>query len=348
VTPRLKAIFFLIMVNLLWGLSFPTAKALNLQLDQQFSKTVSIDSDYFRVAAATWIIASRFGLAFVLFVIFFRRIVRRATMREWLAGSVIGAFFLTGLIMQTMGLATIPASRSGFLTSLSVVFTPAFAALLHARRPTWLVLAGILLSIFGVALLTGLVVYDANGIHLAPDATIAWTKGDTFTTVATIFFACQILCIDRFAKSLNAEAFTPGMFLTVTVAAVLLFSVVRGRTDAALPLSGFIQLSCHVQYWSLIILLAFLPSLLSFSWMNTYQPHVTAVQAAVIYTTEPVFVTLWALFLPGLLSQLFQLPLINEHLSVPILVGGAVILLANVLALWPTELITPPEKSREG
>ncbi len=325
------------MVNLLWGLSFPTAKALNLQLDQQFSKSISIDSDTFRIAAATWIIASRFGLAFLLFGIFFWRIVRQATTREWLAGSVIGAFFLTGLVMQTMGLATIPASRSGFLTSLSVVFTPAFAALLHARRPTWLVLVGVLLSIFGVALLTGLVVYDANGIHLAPDATSAWTKGDTFTTVATIFFACQILCIDRFAKTLNAEAFTPGMFLTVTVASAFLFCIVRGQNDASLPIAGFVQLSCHVQYWSLIILLAFLPSLLAFSWMNTYQPHVTAVQAAVIYTTEPVFVTIWALFLPGILSYLFQLPLVNEHLSIPILVGGTVILFANVLALWPTK-----------
>jgi drug/metabolite transporter (DMT)-like permease len=335
--PRLKAIFFLIMVNLLWGLSFPSAKALNLQLDQQFSKTISIDSDTFRITAATWIIASRFGLAFLLFSIFYSRVVRQTTTREWLAGGAIGAFFLTGLIMQTIGLATIPASRSGFLTSLSVVFTPAFAALLHARRPTWPVLVGIVLSIFGVSLLTGLVIYDTQGIRLAPDATSAWTKGDTYTTAATIFFACQILCIDRFAKSMNAEAFTSGMFLTVTLAAGILFCIVRWQNDSALPIEGFLQLSSRPQYWMLIIVLAFLPSLLAFSWMNTYQPYVTAVQAAVIYTTEPVFVTLWALFLPGVFSLLFQLPLVNEQLSIPILVGGSIILLANVFALWPTK-----------
>lgn len=71
--------------------------------------------------------------------------------------------------------------------------------------------------------------------------------------------------------------------------------------------------------------------------MNTYQPLVSAVQAAVIYTMEPVFVSSWALFLPGILSFAYGLSYANEVLSLSMMLGGGLILVANVVALWPTD-----------
>ncbi len=332
---RPRAVFFLILVNLLWGLSFPIAKALNLQLDQHFAALVDPNSALFRISAATWVIALRFSAAFVLFAIVFRSVLLRATIREWKAGSIIGAIFLTGLILQVIGLATIPASRSGFLTSLTVVFTPLVGSIIHGRRPSIPVLIGVFLSIIGVAILTGLIVVDSHGVWVAQDAMNAWTTGDTLTVISTLFFTCQILCIDYFAKSLKPSAFTPGMFLTISVFAWLLFLVSSNCIGEKVLSTAFLAPSFNVSFASLILILAAFPSLLSFSWMNTYQPHVTAVQAAVIYTLEPVFVTTWALFLPGVFHLLWGLPMANELLTAPIFIGGAVILLANVLALRP-------------
>ncbi len=333
---RLKAVIFLTMVNALWGMSFPTVKALNLQLDHHFKIVDETASPGFRIASATWIIGLRFSFAFVLLLIFFRKLVFRAQWREWWAGALIGTLFLLGLILQTIGLATIPASRSGFLTSLSVVFIPLLMALSHGKRPSNLVFAGIAVAVLGVAILTGLVLLEGSGLHIAPDAMNVWTLGDTLTTIASFFFSLQIIFIDRFGKKLNPEAITPGMFVTVAVLAPLIFWATTQLPNAP-SATGFVAVSQQTGFWPLVLMLSIFPSLVAFSWMNTYQPLVTADQAAVIYTMEPVFVSLWAFFLPGLLSTICSLHYANETLTFPILCGGGLILMANVLALWPNE-----------
>lgn len=333
---RAFAIFALVIVNALWGLSFPTVKALNWQLDQHFNDFTNTEALVFRLSAATWIIASRFALAFVLFFAVLYPIVSKATPRDWLAGSVIGFAFLLGLILQTIGLATIPASRSGFLTSLSVVFTPIFFALLHRRRPSAMVLCGAGLSVIGVSVLTGAFIIDSNGLRPAPDMFSRWTIGDSLTTLATIFFAGQILAIDWFSKIANPAAFTPGMFLTVSLLAFVVFAVSVLCFGREVPSIEFAKLFLKPSCSTMVLGLAVLPSLLAFSLMNTFQPKVTAVQAAVIYTLEPVFVTLSAMFLPGLFSTYLGLPMTNEVLTLPIISGGLLILTANLFALWPT------------
>jgi len=334
VDKRLKAVFFLTMVNALWGMSFPTVKALNRQIDQQFQDTNEAATNSFRVASATWIIGLRFGTAFILLFVLLNPLVRRTRRSEWLAGAWIGLLFLSGLILQTIGLATIPASRSGFLTSLSVVFTPLLVAISLGRRPSNLVFAGIAIAVLGVSILTGLVLLDAKGIRLAADSMQVWTRGDTLTTIASFFFSLQIIFIDRFGKQLNPASLTPGMFASVALAAGVIFYGVS-QTLSEVTISGFSALSSQSSFWPLILMLSVFPSLLAFSWMNTYQPEVSAVQAAVIYTMEPVFVSTWALFLPGILSFACCLTYPNETLNLPMLLGGGLILAANVLALWP-------------
>ena len=333
---RLKAVFFLTIVNALWGMSFPTVKALTEQLDRHFIGTNEVASSSYRVASATWIISLRFSLAFVLLAVLYRSLMKQTRWFEWWAGAWIGTLFLCGLILQTIGLATIPASRSGFLTSLSVVFTPLLVAASHGRRPTMWLIAGVAIATLGVSILTGLILWDGAGFRLAPDAMQVWTIGDTLTTVASIFFSMQIIFIDRFGKQMNPAALTPGMFAAVSVLAVMAF-VVTTRWFGSIDASEFVVVSKQTSFWLLILILSVFPSLLAFSWMNTYQPLVTAVQAAVIYTMEPVFVSSWALFLPGILSVACGLNYANETLSLSMLLGGGLILVANVLALLPKE-----------
>ncbi len=333
---RLKAVFFLTLVNALWGMSFPTVKALTEQLDRHCLGTSELASPVYRLASATWIISLRFGLAFVLLAIFYRLLIKQTRWFEWCAGAWIGTLFLCGLILQTIGLATIPASRSGFLTSLSVVFTPLLVTIGHGRRPSRRLIAGVAIATFGVAILTGLILWDGSGFRLAPDAIQVWTIGDTLTTVASIFFSLQIIFIDRYGKQMNPAALTPGMFAAVAILAMITFaSTTRWfvSTDAA----EFMVVAKQASFWPLILMLSVFPSLLAFSWMNTYQPLVSAVQAAVIYTMEPVFVSSWALFLPGILSFAYGLSYANEVLSLSMMLGGGLILVANVVALWPTD-----------
>ena len=69
--------------------------------------------------------------------------------------------------------------------------------------------------------------------------------------------------------------------------------------------------------------------------MNKYQPALSAVQAAVIYTLEPVFASLWAMFIPALLSIACYVTYENEKFSLTLLIGGSLVIAANALALWP-------------
>ncbi len=333
---RLKAVFFLTLVNALWGMSFPTVKALTEQLDRHCLGTSEVASSAYRIASATCIISLRFSLAFVLLAVFCRSLIKQTRWFEWWAGAWIGTMFLCGLILQTIGLATIPASRSGFLTSLSVVFTPLLVALGHGRRPSRYLIAGIVVATLGVAILTGLILWDDAGIRFAPDAMQVWTIGDTLTTIASIFFSMQIIFIDRYGKQMNPAALTPGMFAAVAILAITTFTSTT-RWCSALDVSEFVFVVKKTSFWPLVVILSVFPSLLAFSWMNTYQPMVSAVQAAVIYTMEPVFVSSWALFLPGILSVACNLDYANETLSLAMLLGGSLILIANVLALGPTE-----------
>jgi drug/metabolite transporter (DMT)-like permease len=334
VKPRRKAILFLIFVNVLWGLSFPTVKALNQQLDAHFlAQATDISSHEFRLAAAAWIVVLRFGLAFLLLGGSFQLKIFHVSRKEWLAGGLIGLFFLLGLICQIIGLATISASRSGFLTSLTVVFTPIILSIGRGRLPGWRVLLSVAMAIVGVAILTKLIYFSSFGLKIASDLFDAWTIGDTLTVISTLFFSAQIITIDYFGKTLNANAFTPGMFAAVSGFAAIVFLVMTHSPLQMFEASEFYKVAMEPSFAILIGLLSVFPSLLAFSWMNTFQPQVTPEEATVIYTLEPVFVVAWSMILPGLFATLLAIPMVNEKIDSATIIGGAIILVANFMAL---------------
>ena len=82
------------------------------------------------------------------------------------------------------------------------------------------------------------------------------------------------------------------------------------------------------------LLLALFCTTYAYATMVRWQPHVTSTQAGLIYATEPVFATLWALFLPGWFSSLAGIVYANEHLSTSFLLGAALIVAANVVIIF--------------
>ena len=325
----------LILVNGLWGFSFPVVKVLNEMSDLQFAIAPGKESTSFRVLASAWMIATRFSIALFLLFIVWNGLVRRATRQEWKAGFYIGVMFYFGLVLQVIGLASIPASRSGFLTSLTAVFTPLFGALVFRKYPNrWM-----------VSVLTGLIVWTPSGFQLAEDAADRWTLGDTLTTLGSMFFAFQVLFLDHYGKRIDSVAVTPSMFLTAALLGWLTIGLLLGTPLRSgigvegMELRDWTELSLKPIFLSSLGLLAVFCSLVAFGWMNKYQPYVTASQAAVIYSLEPVFASSWALFLPGLLSILSGIKHHNEQLTFGLVVGGLLILIANFVALYrsPTQ-----------
>jgi drug/metabolite transporter (DMT)-like permease len=71
--------------------------------------------------------------------------------------------------------------------------------------------------------------------------------------------------------------------------------------------------------------------------MNTWQRKVSATEAGLIYTTEPIFAAAYALFIPAMISQMAGLQYANEQLTKQTVIGGLFVLLANAWVQWKSK-----------
>ncbi len=337
------AVACLVVTSILWGFSFPCTKTVNLQVDHYFGVHADASSWSLRLASASWLMFWRFGLALLVFGVLFRRVVARATWAEWRAGTLIGLCFSSGLILQIIGMATLSASRSGFLTSLVAVFTPLITAVAIRTWPRPQVAIGVVVALLGVATLTGLFTAGSESADVPGGGQQPlWSWGDTLTTLGAVLFASQICLVDFYGRRLHAAALTPGMFASTALTGLALFlatvTLVPERPQAG-PAAGHIWLSLSAQpgFWLPVLALCLLSTVLAFHLMNSYQHHVTASQAGVIYTLEPVFAATAAMSLPGGLSWITGLSYPNEQLVIAMLVGGGLIVTANLISLWPNQ-----------
>ena len=91
----------------------------------------------------------------------------------------------------------------------------------------------------------------------------------------------------------------------------------------------------------LTLVLAVVCTLLCFSAMNRWQPHVSATEAGLIYCLEPVFTALYVMFLPALLAVWTGVPYANQALTLTTVAGGGLITAANVILQLPQRRTTP-------
>src|SRR5437899_3260082 len=183
------------MVNLLWGISFPAIKATNMLMDQH-SGSVGNDQEesavgrmVSRVVSASFLMTVRFAVALVMLGVFVPRLFQGMTAAQWWMGAWVGLSFVPGFLLQIMAMHEIPASRSGFLTSLSVVFTPVLMIAVERRPPRWPVTVGAGVALLGTAILTGLVGLGGSlGLRLTPNALERTGIGDWLTVLAAFIF----------------------------------------------------------------------------------------------------------------------------------------------------------------
>lgn len=306
-TDHRRAIAWLLLANLFWGLSFPVIKATVLVHGQLLP-----DSSNWFITAMT--LAPRFGLAGIVLALLLNRQLAGATGREMRQGVLLAVFSALGMMLQVDGLQFADASVSAFLTQLSAILIPLVVAVRTRRMPTAVVWCCVGLVLAGVGILGR---FDFHSLRLG--------RGELETLAASVFFTAQILLVEdrRFAG--NRPLVVSGvMFLTEG----LLFS------GLALATAGKAS-DCLVP-WTSPAWLTFTATLTifctlgAFVFMNRWQPKITATEAGLIYCFEPLFASLLALFLPAWFSAWAGLGYANETLTWQLLVGGGLITVANV------------------
>ena len=302
----------LTLACLFWGLSFPASKALTLLC----LKHIPDEPSWFAVGVQGTL---RFGIAGVIMVLFSWRDLRSLTAREFNQGLWLGLFGGVGMVFQVDGLAYTPASTSSFLTQTYCVLVPLYHAIVGRRFPRPVQLLATAGVVAGIAILSKL---DWTQFRLG--------RGECETLLSTVFFTGQILVLDapRFFQN-RTKMVSSVMFLSAGLA----FAIVAILSNRSIN-SYKIAAGIGEQFYLIAILVVFC-TLLAFNLMNRCQKYIPASEAALIYTMEPVSTSFFAIFLPLGLSQLVGIDYENEHLSMYLLIGGGLILAANlVMQIW--------------
>lgn len=140
-------------------------------------------------AVSPWtFLAGRFTVgALVLAPLAWRRTASEHEVRH---GLIAGGAMLGGFVLQTYGLRYTTSARSAFLTYMLVVIVPLIESLILRRRPRLTTLAGGLLAVLGLALLTS-PSGGGGGLGL----------GEVLTIGCAVCFASHIVILGRVAPS---------------------------------------------------------------------------------------------------------------------------------------------------
>jgi drug/metabolite transporter (DMT)-like permease len=235
-------------------------------------------------------LAVRFSLSAVIMLIVFWRPVRALNRRQVIVGVGLGALYGLAQILQTQGLATTPASVSGFITGTYVVLTPVFTAVLLRERVAGSTWAAVGLATVGLALLS------LNGFSVG--------IGEALTLLAAALYALHIVGLGRYSASEIATGLSVVQMVVIAVLCV----------GGALP--GGVILPSGPGQWASVLYMVVFASILAL-WVQTWaQAHMSATRAAIVMTLEPVF------------AALFAVTLGDESATLRMVVGGALVLTA--------------------
>jgi drug/metabolite transporter (DMT)-like permease len=191
-----------------------------------------------------------------------------------LAGFLLFAAFLT----QTWGLSFTSASRSGFLTGLSVILVPLLSILILRVMPGRLPLLGALSAFAGLYLLTA-----GDRVQNLP-----FNLGDVLTLICAVLWAGHILALGRFSPGGDTFVLAFLQLLTAGVGS-LVWAGATGELTLRLP---------SLVYGSALYL-AVACTILAYLGQTWAQARTSPTRTAIILSLEPLFAVFFAWFWIG-------------------------------------------------
>lgn len=262
VPPRkiLSADLSLLLISAIWGTTFALLR------------------DSLRYIHPVELMALRFSIGgAIVAVVYARRIPKVKPLWLW-DGVRTGFFLAAGYLFQVIGLATITASRSAFLTSTYVPMTPFVAYLLLRIRPDWGGAAGVVL----VSL--GLLAFAARSeLGSGAGATFSLGPGDLWTVGCAAAFAAQIVYTNVAARRSDYAVVT---MVQLLLSAGVGWALVFARGGFSVPLDRV--------PWGIILYLATFATAFVITLQTWALGRTTPIKAAVIFSTEPIFAAIFA------------------------------------------------------
>lgn len=239
-----------------------------------------------------------------LYLVFKNNSKETATRKEYLiAGSICGLALFIASYFQQIGVMNTTVGKSGFVTSLYVIIVPFLCFFVYRRKLELITLFATALSVVGIYLLC---VTESFSINI----------GDFYNFIGAIFWAVQILVVEKFAKRLNGIKFAIYEFsFGALINLVLMFffediSLIAIK-DAMIPLLYLGILSAGVGFTAQIIC----------------QKYIDATVASIIMSLESVF------------SVIFGFLILKELLTSRQIIGCVFVFSSVILAQIDPKLI---------
>jgi drug/metabolite transporter (DMT)-like permease len=264
VSRSLKAHILLVMITLIWGATFVVIKNALTDVTPLFFNAV------------------RMSVAAITLALVFHRELPRLSFGALRYGGIVGSLLWVGNELQTSGMRYTTASKSAFLTGLSVVLVPIFAALFWKSKISRWSMAGVVMALAGLYLLT-IPASGAGGMNLQ-----SVNRGDLLTLGAALVFAFHMIYMEHATRDENWRQIA----IVQTAVAALLMIV-------AVPVAEKVSVAWSTRVISGVLITGFLSLALSFSIQSWAQQFTPATHTALIFTLEPVFAWLTSFIFLG-------------------------------------------------
>lgn len=280
--------WLLLAVAIIWGGSYSAAKLATQQLPVLEFLTL------------------RFGLTFVLLLPALKSLWRLVSWRTAVgSAAMLGGNLLLIFVAETYGVSLTTASNAAFLISLCVAFTPLCEWLLLGQRPTVTVLASVMLSLLGAALLA---FQHGGGLQ-----SLSW--GDGLILLAALLRGSMVTLTRRHGQrhAIPALTLTAIQMGVMTLGCALLTVWTQGLNWQPLP--------SNAGFWGAMAFLVLLCTVFAFFAQNYAATRSSPTRVALLMGSEP----LWG----ALIAVLWM----NESLTLQGWIGGVMIV---VSAWWVT------------
>lgn len=273
----LKADLSLIFIVMVWGTTFPIMKiALG-----------DIKPFYF--------ISLRFIIAFLVLTVILNKKLLKINFRTVKIGIFVGLWLFFGYAFQIYGLQFTTASKSGFITGLSVIIVPVLSIFILKERPSLSSWIGVFLALVGMYFLTG---FTEAGFNI----------GDLLTLFCAFSIAMQIVFLSKYIKEEDPLVITWFQITTVMVLGTII--------------SFFESSSGTINTNSIMVIIytGIFATALAIFVQSRAQQFTTSTHTGLIFSLEPVF------------AALFSFLILNERLQTMGMIGGALIFIGIILS----------------
>jgi drug/metabolite transporter (DMT)-like permease len=193
--------------------------------------------------------------------------------RSLAVGGMIGLVLAIAYVCQTLSLQQTDSTHTGMITGLFILFVPIFGWLCFGVRVSARVWLGVALSLAGLYLLVD---PDSQGID----------AGSVLALLCAVGFGLHVALVDRAASQSDVVSLTLGQL----AAAALIFWISWLATRFVMRDASAVVPSWNV--WLAVFATGLIGSALGFAVQTVSQRHLSAMEAAVIIMTEPVFAAL--------------------------------------------------------